>query len=355
MRNLSTLAVILFVGAACTSTESQVEAVHVVVDPRIELASAVQVLSDYFLVTDHEFGYKQAMRDYFAPYADHEAVQLFRTMSEEGFNFDRVPRVFLALTNPPELGQRIPHDQRVLDEVGGEELLQRFVVAARAFADTSDFGTFYDAHQDLYATVIAQTETVVNDAVTGLEEYTGMSLGGAATVVLGPVLHDGGFAPSFATADGGLEAYAVVGPTGTVGNMPDFGGPGRMRGLVSHEFAHVVVNPLTAEQRDLVTPYAALFDPIRDLMRMQAYDNWETVVNEHIVRAINVRLTALAEGEDTGANRIQRQLERGFVHVPAFAERLREFEADREQYSTLAAFYPRLLEVLAVAEPTGVP
>ena len=82
--------------------------VQILVDPRIELMSAVQLLCDYELVTRYDFAYKRAMREKVAPYRDHPVVKRFVAMSKQGFSFDAVPNALLSLTEPPALMQRVP-------------------------------------------------------------------------------------------------------------------------------------------------------------------------------------------------------------------------------------------------------
>jgi hypothetical protein len=56
------------------------------------------------------------------------------------------------------------------------------------------------------------------------------------------------------------------------------------------------VNPVTAKHIDEVNKYSKLYDPIADIMKSNAYPNWEICVNEHIVRAVTARLLLIHEG-----------------------------------------------------------
>lgn len=349
MKHLHYAVALLAVTSPVTAqTSHDSVSVRILVDPRIELMSAIQLLSGYSLVTDHDFPYKRDVRVYFSPYAEHPAVKLFGEMSERFFSFDRVPKAMLSLSEPPALTPRMKVSSMILLAAGGRDQFERLVAALREFAVETEFMRFFEAHRGTYDLIIEGTKDAIAPALAALEAYVGLPMAGA-TVVLGPLLHDGGFAASYDSAPGGAEAYAFVGPSGTAEGLPDFGGADRLEGLVAHEVAHLVINPLTAEHRQEVQRYRALYLPIEEVMRRLAYGSWETAVNEHIIHAINVRLTDRRHGEEAAEQQVERDLQRGFVHVPALVERLREYEQDRERYRTLADFYPRLLEVFAEA------
>lgn len=72
----------------------------IVVDPRIELLSTVQLLSGYGLIGDFEFTYKQDVITYFSKYKDHRVVTLFEKMSQN-FNCDAPPTAMLNVCDPP--------------------------------------------------------------------------------------------------------------------------------------------------------------------------------------------------------------------------------------------------------------
>ncbi|HEU4456047.1 MAG TPA: DUF4932 domain-containing protein [Longimicrobium sp.] len=323
-------------------------AVRVEVDPRIELMSAVQVLTRYPLVTYQDFPYKRDVQAYFTPYAGHEAVRLFREMSRGDFAFSTVPEVFASLADPPGLAPRVPPGAETVRAAGGQAGYDRFLAAMRDFAAETRFMTFFDAHRGTYSLLAERVREHVSPAVAALEAYTGRPLSGAV-VVVGPLLHDGGFAAQYQVGADSLEAYAFVGPVSTAGGLPDFGDAGRLGSLVTHEFAHLSVNPLTARHRAEVERGRALFAPMEKAMREQAYPTWEIAVNEHVVRAITIRLAYRERGDSAGRAELEENVRRGFAHLPALLERLGEYEADRARYPTLEAFYPRLLAVFSTA------
>jgi len=105
------------------------------------------------------------------------------------------------------------------------------------------------------------------------------------------------------------------------------------------------VNALTRERLGEIQAYDSLYAPIEGTMHEEDYGNWETVVNEHIIRATEVRLAYRQYGEAAGRRVLEDQKERGFQYVEPLANRLKAYEENRDRYPQLSDFYPRLIAV----------
>ena len=304
--------------------------------------SVLQVLTDYPLVTYLDHGYKAELRERFGVHTGHPAVATFRSMWKKEFRFNTVPEAVMAFTPPPELAPRRAVSADALKAAGGEQQLSQLVAEMRDFAASSDFNGFFAQKQPYYSQLVAKTKPVVTAVVGPLERYLGTDLGDA-TVVLGPLLHDGGFLSSYTNEAGEPEIYAFIGPERVVAGLPDFGTAERLDPLISHEFAHSVINPLTAKYAARVQARAGLFPAIATKMKENGYNTWEQTVYEHIIRAITVRLTTLSRGEAAGRAAMNEELKRGFVYVPPLVEKLATYEQSRDKYPTIATYYPELL------------
>lgn len=86
---------------------------------------------------------------------------------------------------------------------------------------------------------------------------------------------------------------------------------------------------------------SALFDPIANTMRSQAYQGWFVMVCEHVVRAVVARLSADPEGV------LSVEEERGFRYIRAVAAMLAEYEENRGTFPDFWAFAPRIAAGLA--------
>lgn len=316
----------------------------VTVDSRIELMSVIQLLSGYFLVSYLDSSYKRDATEYFASCQHHPAVSKFAELSSGDFNFSTVPDAFIALSEPPLLEPRYPAKPEVTQSAGGPEAYAEFLSLTRAFASDCGFAEFYERNRPYYNRLIARSRPSVTASTRILSVYLGMPLG-STEVVLGPLLHDGGFATRYERDDGEASAYAFIGPVGILDGETDFGRSERLQPLISHEFAHTVINPLTARYSSDVDDSAANFDGLVEAMRREGYSTWEQVINESIIRAITARLTTLERGKAAGEAEIADELQRGFVYVPALISALEHYEAHRLTYPTIKSYYPQLLGV----------
>lgn len=335
---------------AAEPRESESGTLNIAVDPRIELLAVVQLLSGYGemipgVITGFDFDYKREMLEYFEPHKYHKAVKLFKEMAPS-FHYDAPPAAMLHLSNPPELEVRYPFTEYLIRRAGGEERLEDFIDALWDFGQKSAFMEFFEAHQKDFDRMAASVRAKIKglNFVSDIEDYYGMS-SSSYNLILAPLFHPGGYGPRVRLPDGTHDVFYIGGPRGLEGNFPVWGGVEDFRYLVWHEFSHSFVNPTTHLFIDEVDRYAGLLDPIAGPMEEMAYGSWETCVNEHVVRAVTVRLAHLHQGEDVGEKSLMHERTRHFAYVEALCERLKIYEKKRDRYPCFIDFYPELIKV----------
>jgi hypothetical protein len=319
------------------------------VDPRIELLAVVQYLSGYKrfgLITRYDMPYKHDVMEYFDPFKEHPAVKLFAEMSADNFSFDAPPTAMLHLSEPPDLSLETPFTDYLKKRAGGEERLEEFVKALRDFARQTQFMAFFEAHKGVYLQAVLDAFEKMKDIdyIGTLENYYGMKQH-SYNIILAPLFHDGGFGPRIEQADGACDIYNIRGPSGVENGFPTFGTVEGFRHLAWHEFSHSFVNPTTEKFREQVAQYESLYEPISEKMKRQAYPDWVTCVNEHIVRAVTTRLAYREIGMEAGEEALQNEKRKSFVYVEALCKRLEQYENQREKYPTFVDFYPELINV----------
>jgi hypothetical protein len=319
---------------------------YVLVDPRIELMSVVQMLSGYPLTTRHNFSYKQSVQDHFSIFKNHPAVLRFSDISRRSFNFDAPPKTMLALGDPPGLEPRMPYPEDVVLRAEGRRNLDQFAAALKDFAESSGFLEFFKTHEHTCQQLAGDFALSSREAVKRVSSYAGLDLS-QVTVVLGLLLHRGGFAARLEPTPGKSEGYALLGPAGSRGQLPIFGSPQEIAEITMHEIGHLFVNSLTEKHSEEVERYARLYKTIVKPMKNRAYPDWQTAVNEHVIRAITTRITFIMEGPKAGSEALHRERGKGFIYLDVLLNRLREYEVERERYPRFADFYPRLLEGFA--------
>jgi hypothetical protein len=91
--------------------------------------------------------------------------------------------------------------------------------------------------------------------------------------------------------------------------------------------------------------YAALLKPIYSKMKQQAYGDWKTCATEHLLRAINARMTYREHGQEAGDRAVQYNRGNAFVYIEALCKKLEKYEKKRDRYLTLKSFFPELIGV----------
>jgi len=328
--------------------------VDVSVDPRIELLSAVQLLSNYPLLNQSDFQYKKEMLDYFSPFKSHPAVTKFIEMSNINFNYDAPPTAMLFLSNPPELKIVTPFTNYIIGRAGGREDSEAFIEALRDFAVKSNFMDFFNAHKDFYAILIKDAEATLGDYkdVSMLENFYGISQN-SYNIILVPLFAHG-YGPKVEIEPSKYDIYCIIGyvQRGT----PSFGERLSLRYLVWHEFSHSFVNPITEKYVNEVNKYSKLFLPIKDIMEKMAYSQWQLCVNEHIIRAVVVKFAEKAIEQDfeqdvaeimlsvLSERLLSDEVKKGFVYIRRIYDLIDTYEKNRDKYPTFIDFYPEILD-----------
>jgi hypothetical protein len=332
--------------------------VKVTVDSRIELLAVVQFLSDYDrryrLITRFDIPYKQDVRNHFSKYKSHPAVKFFDQMSAEDFSYDAPPSAMLYLSEPPELTAELPFTAYLNGRAGGVKRLNRFVELLRDFAEETEFMEFFKAHNETFQQMVTNAQMKMGsiDYLQTLEDYYGMRQN-SYNIILAP-LFVGGFGPRVERSDGKYDIYSILGLMNIEDGQPAFGSESSFRYIVWHEFSHSFVNPTTAKFSKEIDQYKALFEPISGRMSGQAYDNWQTCVNEHFVRAVTIRLTRREIGFAAGERALYSEKDRGFSYVQALCNSLAGYEEQRDLYPTFVDFYPELVKVFRVLSEKGL-
>lgn len=332
---------------SCLSFHPQT--LRVAIDPRIELLAVVQYLAGYGqrfpLLTEFDLVYKTEIENAYRTLHGQPAVKLFNQMMDT-FHADAPPAAMFHLSKPPLLAVEVPFTDYLVKRAGGTDRLEQFIVALRDFAQESRFIDFYEAHSTFYAAILEPMVSQLSevDDVAILEQYFGMQQH-SYTLILAPLFSgNSAYGARICQADGQFDLYCIAGAAGMDEKIsPIFDEPTHMRSLLWHEFAHAFVNPLTEQHLDAVNEYQALFGTVAERMTQYGYGSWEITVNEHIVRAVTVRLKALSFGESEGQASLKQELAWGFAYTGQIVKRLKQYETQRDQFPAFRDFYLELI------------
>ena len=323
--------------------------IEVRVDPRVELMSIIFRLAgnpEYNQATD--YAYSQDVDRHFRLFKQHPAVQAAtRLRNVHSVSYDAVMSMAIHLEDVPGLGERIPLDlpPEKLDERWPTKDAREFLGHLRAFEKDSGFVKFTKRHAELYEAAEVRLRELLGrrDYVSWFNSFFGARP--TAKFIAIPGLLNGGHAygPSVRLPDGREELYMVLGvwktdksglPVFDEANVP----------TVVHEFCHSYVNAVVDRFADDLAPAAKkIFPHVEDRMRDQAYGNWLTMMREACVRACVARYVLEVDGSEAARQAIHEQHGRGFLWTGELVDLLGEYEADRSQYSTFDAFFPRVV------------
>lgn len=324
------------------------------VDLRVELTEIVARLAEIpsHSTDNHSLSrnpyYVAAIQAHFAPYKDHPVIEYMRRLGEErGMSYNAIPGIGPCLTDPPALEPRIDFHRQVPDDRWVAEEAYEFVRLLRDFYREADCRTFFESQRERY-TRAAEGMAPLYGRLD--PEWFSRFFGiGVLNSTFYPVIAPGQGefnygGPIITLPDGSEEIYALIASIryDSVGN-PQFDESAQI-GLLVHEFGHSFVNPLQASHHAILQVGGeAVFSPVREIMSLQAYPSWGTVLNESLVRAGEVRYF-MAHGADPAflAGKIESEVQRGFVWMPELVRLLDEYENDRETYPSMEHFLPRL-------------
>lgn len=354
--------VIILFGAGCTGNTTTLKYilpvsairndVHITVDPRVELVSIVQYLSSYNeLMTSADFRYRSDVDVYFSEFREHRAVTMYEEMVPLGFKYSTPANFALSLTDGLYLDEAVQLSYHVEWGGGGVNNLKDFAAALRDFSAESNFHDFYVAHEDYYRDNVYWVSSLLGDwdYVTELQDYYGMEYNSFNIIPVPLYGGGGGYGPHVQRKEE-IDIYSILVAfdEDMQGEVPVYGNANVFKLLLRHEFSHSFVNRVTDMYLDEVMGYEFLLAPIQAEMDALNYGSWITCLNEHVVRAVTVRL-AYSDGGAEGRKALAREREAGFIYTDELVDALVEYENNRKQYPDFSSFYPRLLQALGAS------
>ena len=335
-------------GANIEPVERAVGKLNISIDPRVEILVTIQLLSNYPL-PNRNFPHNQDILKYFEPFSSHEAVTLTDSLRRtHGFSYDAPVAYMMYLTQLPELEQLFAYSDYLLGRSGRGDNLERYRKSIKQFAEISNFEAFWNSKIPFYKQILVVTiaDMGVIDLVKTMEDYFNETRE-TYNVIIAPAFggNGHGYASNIPATEGNI-VYAFISTSNMKDNIPYLKG-NNLLGIVWHEFGHSFVNPLTDKYIDRVMASDMLFVPIKEKMSRQAYPQWIHCVNEHIIRAIEIRLAELHVGVKQAKKQLSNEKRKGFIYIEPLVEKLKYFENQRDESCiTFSEFYPELLNTL---------
>lgn len=156
--------------------------INVLVDPKIELLSIVQLLSGYSkinsaLMTDDSFTYKDKVMEYFGEFKNHKAVKHSSKVSKNGFTFDAPPGLILFADANLNIRDDVELTEYIIKRAGGKKEVTKLFEALKEFCVDTNFIDFYNSNKEYYNEIIDNTMLLMKNDINiieQLEEYYGI-------------------------------------------------------------------------------------------------------------------------------------------------------------------------------------
>lgn len=323
----------------------QVGKLNISVDPRLELLCVIQGMSEYKQIQRNNT-YFNAIQSFFASSDDLQAVQITNELAGNGFTFDAPVTFMLYLTNPIDCEPSLPYSDCLIKRAQGEQHLSKYQKAIHEFALETEFNRFWDQNKSFYNRVIDLSASELSDIdwISALEKYFNDSHN-SYNIIISPLLR-GGYGPSVPAENSQKDLYACLPLNWKGNNSIPYLDRSDFLFYLWHEFAHSFVNPEVEKYPEMLERTSMLFKPIQDKMARQAYKNWMICINEHIVRAVNIRLTEKYIGKEEADLILKNELNNYFVYIEPLLAKLKEYEDKLKiENITFSDYVPDLLQV----------
>lgn len=329
-------------GHMCFAQERQL-CIHA--DERVELMATVQYLSGYFLTSRYPTNYKKEIKQRFATYKNHPAVTLFAQLSHDHFSYSEPFKFILQYNNIPYFEAQYDTEFSPVS-AGQADSLVLFANLLQDFYKKTQFGKFFDQHQPLYDTLSNQISQQLGNTnyIALLENYFGKQQADYE-LIFSPLLPNGGFGPAVKLLNNQYILYALVGANGIDKGIPTFDAESFATNLLLHEFSHSFINPLTEKNIIALNKCDNLYAYVANDMAAKAYDRWDIVINEHLVRAAVIRIAQKQFGTQTANALIEREKQAGFLYIEPVINALVRYENRRQKYPTFERYYPEIIKL----------
>ncbi len=333
--------------------------VEVSVDPRVELVSII-----FRLAGNPEYNeglsdsYARAVEKHFGPYRNHPAITYAANLRQtRGICYDAPMTLAVHLTEGFGFQELVPFSPLPpdLDSRWDAKTAREFLAKARQFATDTHFQDFFKSQKPLYRQAEARMKEIMRAGghLKWFDSFFGTKPNVEFHVVVALLNGRHNYGPDYRAGDT-EHMYALV------GGDPSFGLKERLPAVlgllpadpedmlvqtIAHEFCHSYVNPIVERHLPELRPAGErLFSSRKDKMARQAYGSWETMMREAMVRACVVRYCAETRGPRAAESRSNYEAYLGFTWTRDLANLLTSYEANRQAYPNLDAFFPKIVE-----------
>lgn len=288
---------------------------------------------------------------HFKDRTNHPVVQYMKKLrSEHGISYDAVMSMAVHLQKENGCFSLIKEETNTLEKRWDKVDKTQFLNLLTDFYLKSHFQSFFEAHKEFYWKGIqAYKEKVMQHFdISWYESFYGNKPDENFSIIIGFCNGGGNYGANRHIKEKGKEVFAIIGYFVNKNNEPQYSK--EYLPTLIHEFNHSFINYLLDENKypehvkALEQAGTDLFKSSRWAMSRQAYGNWQTMINESLVRAavICYMLDKKYAPEEI-KNELSEQIQRNFRWMPELVRLLRTYEKEQSRYGSLEKFYPHII------------
>lgn len=329
------------------------------VDERVEIVSIVFRLAGAEEYSqDYNKKYAADINTYFEPYKNAEVVRFVQeNRNRNGLGYDAVMSMALHLSFKNKKFSLTKEKESTLEKRWKNVEVNTFISLLNAFYKKTDFQKFFNSHSAGYAKAEQEyRQSILGDFNQGwYSRFYGKAPNEEYQIILGYGNGGGNYGITLHPEHHKTIVYAVAGvwnfdPDGNVKFDKN-----EFQPLLIHEFNHSFVNyilDMKNYKSELKDPAEKIYSLVEKEMKSQAYGDWETMINESLVRAAVIRYMMDNRYPQSSIDEeIQVQRGRKFLWIKELTDLLGNYERNRKTYPTLESFYPEIITFYKDLEP----
>lgn len=321
------------------------------VDERVEIVSIVFRLAGAEEYSqNYNKKYTTDINTYFEPYKNSEIIEFIKeNRNKNGLGYDAVMSVALHLSFKKGKFSQIKEKVNSLDKRWEKVDKKQFVSLLNQFYKKTNFQQFFNNHSGDYQKVESEYQmTILSDFNQDwYSEFYGKKANEDYKIILGYGNGGGNYGIKTHPQKQKEIVNAVVGiwSFDKEGNVKF--DKNEFQPLLIHEFNHSFVNYILEMNNNaskLENSSKIIYALVKEDMKSQAYGNWETMINESLVRAavIQYMMDNKYSQKDIDEE-ILIQEKRKFLWMKELVDLLGKYKNDRKKYPSLESFYPEII------------
>ncbi|MFY7829822.1 MAG: DUF4932 domain-containing protein [Flectobacillus sp.] len=261
----------------------------------------------------------------FKPFLASKNLAIIKTFFDKDFYLHN-SNFLLQLDNFPNA--TLKEDNPFLSHYSSKAEAEKLVNAFNAFAVEINFQDFLKRYSPYYKKMIQEVEQNIpkESFIVEMEHLYSKNVQNYRLYPSLTIPFGQGFATGNANTIGNIFAsFNKPKEVNQVSNLQlGYDNSTSLRDICVHEFGHSFVNPaIDKVDESLLKDKEALFEPIKDNMSQQGYNQWKICLYEHFNRANEVIIARLIGDNNKAEKTLQENVKnKSFIYLPQIVEKL---------------------------------